>query len=98
MISRTALMLVLLAALAPAGRAQQADLANLLTTAESSNFQSTSTHDDVVRFMRAVADASPLVHYTTYGTTYEGREMPLAVVGTGLADASAASEIGRAHV
>ena len=102
MIPRTALMLALLAALAPAGRAQQADLANLLTTAESSNFQSTSTHEDVVRFMRAVADASPLVHYTTYGTTYEGREMPLAVVGTGLADASAASVLAtgklRVHI
>ena len=35
--------------------------------------------------------ASNNIFYTTYGKTYEGREMPLAVVGTGLTDASPAS-------
>src|ERR1017187_10325089 len=67
-------------------------LANLKTTAEASDFKSTSTYDDVVKFMKTVADAAPqLVHYTTYGTTCEGRAMPMAIVGTGLKDASAAS-------
>ena len=67
--------------------AQQSSLANLKTTAESSGFKSTSTHAEVVAFMKAV-DASPDIHYTTYGKTFEGREMPLAVVGRGLKDAS----------
>ena len=85
------------------GQAQQAPrLADLKTTAESSGYKSTSTYDDVVRFMKAVDEASPLVHYTTYGKTSEGRDMPMAVVGTGLKDASPASVRGtgrlRVHI
>jgi len=71
--------------------AQQTSLGDLRTTAESSGFKSTSSYDDVVRFMKAVDDASPIVFYTTYGTTTEGRALPLAVVGTGLTDASPAA-------
>src|SRR6478735_8187374 len=59
-------------------------LADLKTTAESTAFKSTSTYEDVVKFMKTVDEASPIVFYTTYGKTYEGRDMPLAVVGTGL--------------
>src|SRR3954454_3527035 len=66
-------------------------LADLKTTAESSGFKSTSTYDEVVKFMKAVDAASPIVFYTTYGTTTEGRAMPMAVVGTGLKDGSAAA-------
>src|SRR5689334_23339349 len=74
------------------GQAQQAPrLADLKTTAESSGYKSTSTYDDVVKFMKAVDEASPNVFYVTYGTTYEGRPMPMAVVGTGLKDGSPAS-------
>jgi hypothetical protein len=70
---------------------QQSSLADLKTTAEASGYKSTSTYDDVVKFMKAVDEASPNVFYTTYGTTFEGRAMPMAVVGTGLKDASPAS-------
>jgi hypothetical protein len=73
------------------GRGQGASIKDLKTTAEASEFKSTSTYEDVVRFMKAVDAASPLVFYTTYGKTFEGRDMPMAVVGTGLKDASAAS-------
>jgi hypothetical protein len=67
------------------GRAQQpSPLASLKTTAEASGYKSTSTYDDVVKFMKAVDEASPIVFYTTYGKTYEGRDMPMAVVGTDL--------------
>ena len=71
--------------------AQPSPLAGLKTTAESSGFKSTSTYDEVVKFMKAVDEASPIVFYTTYGTTTEGRAMPMAVVGKGLKDASPAS-------
>src|ERR1051325_8687327 len=73
--------------------AQQASpLADLKTKAEASDFKSTSNYDDVVSFMKAVAQASPkTVFYTTYGTTTEGRPMPLAIVGTGLKGGSAAA-------
>jgi hypothetical protein len=75
------------------GQAQKASpLAALKTTAESSDFKSTSTYEDVVKFMKAVADAAPtVVHYTTYGMTSENRAMPMAVVGTGLRDISPAA-------
>ena len=70
---------------------QKPGIADLQTTAEASGFKSTSTYDDVVTFMKAVDAASPIIHYTTYGTTHEGRAMPMAVVGTGLKDAGAAA-------
>src|SRR5262249_35929573 len=70
---------------------QAPSLADLKTTPESTGYKSTSTYDDVVKFMKAVDEASPIVFYTTYGTTFEGRAMPMAVVGTGLKDASPAS-------
>ena len=81
---------------------QKAALADLKTTAESTGYKSTSTYDDVVKFMKAVDEASPIVFYTTYGTTTEGRAMPMAVVGSGLKDASPAAVRGssklRVHI
>ncbi len=94
MFRRTVLtiLVAIFAGFSSLGRAQQgAAIANLKTTAEASEFKSTSTYEDVVKFMKAVDAASPNIFYTTYGKTSEGREMPLAVVGTGLKDASAAS-------
>ena len=90
---KLALVTLVAAALVVPGYAQQqnAALANLKTTAEASDYKSTSTYDDVVKFMKAVDDASPIVFYTTYGTTFEGRPMPLAIVGTGIKDGSPAS-------
>jgi len=83
------------------GQARQTQaLADLKTTPEATGYKSTSTYEDVVKFMKAVDAASPLVFYTTYGKTYEGRDMPMAVVGTGLKDGSAASVLatGRLRV
>ena len=81
---------------------QRSSIADLKTTAEATDFKSTSSYDDVVTFMKTVDEASPIVFYTTYGTTSEGRAMPLAVVGTGLKDASPASVKGsgklRVHI
>ena len=59
-------------------------VADLKTTPESTDYKSTSTYEDVVKFMKAVTAGSPIMTYTTYGTTSEGRAMPMAVVGTGL--------------
>src|SRR5262245_47699147 len=90
--SSLTLLAAIFAGLSASGQAQQpSSIANLKTTAEASDFKSTSTYDDVVRFMKAVDAASPNVFYASYGKTYEGREMPLAIVGTGLKDASAPS-------
>src|SRR5688500_1184871 len=68
-----------------------ASVANLKTTAEATDYKSTASYDDVVKFMKSVDAASPLVFYPIYGKTFEGRDMPAAVVGTGLTDASPAA-------
>jgi len=52
-----------------------------LTRPEATNFTETSRYDEVVAFMKAMAAASPRIHLTTYGYTFEGRPMPLAVIG-----------------
>ena len=88
---RAAVFVVMFALAVPVASGQKSSVADLKTTAEASAFKSTSTYDDVVKFMKAVDAASPIVHYTTYGTTFEGRAMPMAVVGTGLKDASPAA-------
>lgn len=100
---RVAAVLSTLAVTALVSHARQMpSVADLKTTAEASGFKSTSTYDDVVKFMKAVDDASPVIFYTTYGTTHEGRAMPMAVVGTGIKDPSAAAVRGtrklRVHI
>jgi len=51
------------------------------TRPESSGFTETSRYDDVVGFMRSVATGSPRIHLTTFGYSFEGRALPLAIVG-----------------
>jgi hypothetical protein len=83
--------LVAACTLATAGQTKPAVPSQLITMAEASGYKSTSTYESVVHLMKFAADQSPLIFYTTYGKTFEGREMPLAVVGTGLKDASPAA-------
>lgn len=52
-----------------------------LTRPEATNFTETSRYEEVVAFMKAMAAASPRIHLTTYGYTFEGRPLPLAVIG-----------------
>src|SRR5689334_18155831 len=60
-----------------------------LTRPESTGYVETSRYDDVVAFMKAMAAASPQIHLSTYGYSYEGRAMPLAVIGAPNASAEA---------
>ena len=78
-------------ALMTTGQAQQPGPPELITMAEATGYKSTSTYESVIKLMKAADARSPLIFYTTYGKTFEGREMPLAVVGTGLKDASPAA-------
>ena len=68
---------------APAKAAAAAKGAKIwpLTRPEATGFAETSRYEDVVAFMKAMAAASPQIHLTTYGYTFEGRPMPLAVIG-----------------
>lgn len=63
------------------------DFSGLLTRAEASDFRETSSYDDVMAFSTALAEGDSRIHLTSFGTTGEGREMPLLVVGD-VADAS----------
>jgi hypothetical protein len=48
--------------------------------AETSGFTETSTFDDVVRFLGALRERAPSLHLETFGSSVEGRPLPLAVV------------------
>lgn len=67
-----------------------AALATLQTRAERSNFTETSRYDDVKAFLDTVDAASDRVHVATFGYTFEGRPLLLAVVGR-VADARPAT-------
>jgi hypothetical protein len=52
-----------------------------LTVAESSGFTATSRHTDVTSFVRELQRMSSLVRVETIGTTAEGRQIPMLVIG-----------------
>jgi len=52
-----------------------------LTRAERTEFRETSRYADVVAFLDSVDRASPRIHVTTFGYSWEGRALPLAVAG-----------------
>ena len=52
-----------------------------LTRPELTDYAETSRYDDVIAYMKQMAAVSPQTHLTTYGYTYEGRPLPLAVIG-----------------
>jgi len=52
-----------------------------LTVAESSDFTATSTHSEVVRFIKQIQRMSPYLRTEKICTTLEGREVPLLVLG-----------------
>ena len=69
-------LLLCAACAAPGGRAPLP-----LTRPEASGYAETSRYDDVLAFLAALDAASDDIALTTYGYTFEGRAMPLAVVG-----------------
>jgi hypothetical protein len=83
-----AMGVVALAALAAALVAAEGVSAQApLTRAEATDYRETSRYADVMAFIDAIAD-SPRLHATTFGYSFEGRPLPLVVVGRGLADGS----------
>ncbi len=52
-----------------------------LTRPEATKYAETSSYADVTSYMQAMADAAPQIQLATFGYTYEGRPLPLAVVG-----------------
>jgi hypothetical protein len=68
-----------------------------VTRAESTQWLETSRYQDVVDFVSDVSDA-PVLHASTFGYSYEGRPLPLVVVGQGLASASPESVLATGRV
>jgi hypothetical protein len=64
----------------PPVRAQSAP-GELATRPERTGYRETSSYADVMDFVQRIADRSPLVHVTSFGYSYEGRSLPLVVVG-----------------
>ena len=64
------------------GAAAQGDAgADLQTRAERTGYQETTGFGEVVEFVEVAAALSDQVHVTSFGTTVEGRSLPLVVVG-----------------
>jgi hypothetical protein len=56
-------------------------LDGLKTRAERSGYLETSRYDDVMEFLAALDQASQKIHLTAFGYSFEGRSLPLALVG-----------------
>lgn len=86
---------LILGALAAAPAAGQQPL----TRPERTDWLETSRYRDVVEFVSRVSTA-PVLHETTFGYSYEGRPLPLVVVGADLADGTPESVLatGRTRV
>jgi len=77
----------------PSDDAQSADMR---TRAEITNYEHTSTSDDVVRVIKGLAATSPLVHTESFGKTEEGRDLPLMVISDPkVTTPAAARKLGR---
>lgn len=63
---------------------------DLLTRAERTGYEETTGYDEVVEFIDRAAGLSEEIHVTNFGSTVEGRTLPLVVVGD-VADARPAS-------
>ena len=55
-----------------------------LTTAESSDFKSTSDYNDVMKFIDQLKKSSKLIRVETIATSAEGRGVPLLIIGNPL--------------
>ncbi len=53
---------------------------SLRTRAERSNFEETSRYEDLSTFLTAISAKSPLVRTMSFGTTEQGRAMPLVTL------------------
>jgi len=75
------LMAVGLALTASSAAIQTAPPAAPRTTAEATDYQSTSTYAEVMSFIRELQKLSPFVRVETICTSAEGRAVPLLVIG-----------------
>ncbi len=64
---------------------------------KQSNFKETPRYDATIDYCKRLAEASPMVHYTNFGISPQGRELPLLIVDKdGLHDAASIRSSGKA--
>lgn len=80
------------------GAQEPGDPALLLTRAERTEFRETTSYDEVMRLARRLAGTSDRIHMTTFGYSWEGRALPLVVVGAPDASAGSVRATGRTRV
>ena len=86
--------LLTLSCLVSCGPAGPPDHRLMLTTrAERTGFQQSTGYGEIMRQLEYAAATSDLVHLTTFGSTVDGRPLPLAIVGD-LPDARPATVAG----
>lgn len=53
------------------------------TFAEKTDYHETPRYDETITYARKLADASPLIHYMSFGESGEGRALPLIIAASG---------------
>ncbi len=51
-----------------------------VTDCEKSDFVKTPRYAETIAYCKLLADSSPMVHYTTFGVSPEGRDLPLMII------------------
>ncbi|MEO0560237.1 MAG: M14 family metallopeptidase [Bacteroidota bacterium] len=69
-----------------------------VTRAEATGYSGTSSYVEVMAFVGALADIDATVRTTSFGTTNEGRELPLLVWGAPSAEPEAIRATGKTRV
>lgn len=88
-----------LAVAAQAGAQPPGSVESIRTKPELTNFEETSKYEEVVSFINALAQAAPSrLHVRTFGTTNEGRTLPLVVVGAPDATPESVRKTGKLRV
>ncbi|MEM7230490.1 MAG: M14 family zinc carboxypeptidase, partial [Planctomycetota bacterium] len=78
MMPRIVFQMIVLLLLVPANAQSLPD--SLLTVAERSDFQATATSAEVETLMVAIADASAIVHLDSLGSSFNGLDIPMAII------------------
>jgi hypothetical protein len=69
---------------------------SLITFYEKSGFKATPSYDETVAYCKKLDQASPFIQYTTFGTSPQGRPLPLLIIdGEGRFDAASARKSGK---
>lgn len=56
------------------------DKETFLTDCERSGFIQTPRYNETIAYCQKLADASPMIHYTTFGKSPEGRDLPVMII------------------